>query len=187
MGILDRLFKRAYRQVPQNNEQDDRGDLSSWQEEEHTVGSKECAICGAVVPTELVQCPKCGKGVFETEKSSSCCVPAHSRMTKKVLFEYGCPICRRNAAFANAKPQRVEIQFWDKSQTREWKCLQCGTAWHISELAGGSLLWSGKNALYRLETCPKCLKPFSLYFACGGHDEQARCESCGFFSHEEWD
>jgi|GEM_PF-6413969 len=32
---------------------------------------KLCAICGETVDIKVIQCPKCGKGVFETKKSSS--------------------------------------------------------------------------------------------------------------------
>ena len=30
--------------------------------------TKKCAICEAIVPIELLACPQCGFGAFETEK-----------------------------------------------------------------------------------------------------------------------
>src|SRR6266540_2484985 len=30
--------------------------------------SKKCGVCGETVPSNVIECPKCGRGVFETEK-----------------------------------------------------------------------------------------------------------------------
>lgn len=45
---------------------------------------KKCAVCGELVPQHILECPKCGRSVFETQKNASAPIkhPAEAAQTK---------------------------------------------------------------------------------------------------------
>ena len=64
MGFFQRLFRRPQSQMgadihSSTEHKDFRGESST---------EKQCAVCGQVVDKGLVECPKCGSGVFNPKK-----------------------------------------------------------------------------------------------------------------------
>ena len=132
---------------------------------------KICAFCGELVDYSLLQCPKCKKGVFETEKKSS----IYSSESKEEISE-ACfsPLKKPKGFFKRifgCKPNSTKSEIVYGDLPIPELILK---AEQILQMVGGS-----QNAkIYFIFTCEKCgerirlVEPNKIY-------EKGVCDNCG--------
>lgn len=97
--------------------------LGSIKEGTDALQIKNCAICGTVVESNLIICPKCGRGVFETAKKyQQPRVHKKRQIITKALIYSPCNKCGR---IGWVKPDRSELVAGDGYLLRDGAILVC--------------------------------------------------------------
>jgi tetratricopeptide (TPR) repeat protein len=138
---------------------------------------KICAVCGESVSQDAIQCPKCGRGIFETQKSYNEASVESLRATLNAEALGKIKEVTMNADFgrlenSKAEPSaltigkrlngaRYNVSNYASKSGRAGKCRDCGAIVKLTDAKEVCHDWDGVDAYHFY--CPSCYVPSEYY------------------------
>jgi len=138
---------------------------------------KICAVCGESVSQDAIQCPKCGRGIFETQKSYNEASVESLRATLNAEALGKIKEVTMNTDFgrlenSKAEPSaltigkrlngaRYNVSNYASKSGRAGKCRDCGAIVKLTDAKEVCHDWDGVDAYHFY--CPSCYAPSEYY------------------------